>query len=63
MAENALPYGIQRIDGLRMPDGGLHLNEIEDFMPFLSLEALGQAKRTDVVEALAASVLARMGGA
>lgn len=63
VAENALPYGIQRIDGLRSPDGKLLLNEIEDFMPFLSLEVLTEDKRVSVVEALAASILARMGSA
>ena len=53
---NGQPYGIQRIDGLRLADGALLLNEVEDFMPFLSLEALGAAARDAAVERIAASV-------
>lgn len=37
---NKLPFGLQRIDACRMPNGELYLMEIEDTMPYLSLEVL-----------------------
>lgn len=37
---NKLPYGLQRIDAVRTPEGHLWLMEIEDSMPYLSLDVL-----------------------
>lgn len=59
VAGNGLAYGIQRIDALRTARGGLLLNEIEDFMPFLSLEVLSNGRRDRVLDTLVRSILAR----
>lgn len=53
---NKLPYGIQRIDGGRTVGGCLLLTEIEDFLPCLSLNALGIERREQVVASLLSSV-------
>ncbi|MCI3931656.1 hypothetical protein [Streptomyces sp. AN091965] len=38
---NTLPYGIQRVDACRAPDGRLLLVELEDLNPYLSLDLIG----------------------
>lgn len=53
---NRLPYGIQRIDGCRVQNGGLWLTEVEDFLPYLSLSVLAPARRDEVVSRLLGSV-------
>lgn len=53
---NGLPYGIQRIDAARMPDGALLLMEVEDSMPLLSLDALGTHSRDAVLASIVESV-------
>ncbi|MBI4836508.1 MAG: hypothetical protein HY817_04590 [Candidatus Abawacabacteria bacterium] len=45
---NKLPYGLQRIDACRMADGSLYLMEIEDQIPFLSLDALTESRREHI---------------
>ena len=53
---NALPYGIQRIDGGRTKSGRLLLTEVEDFLPCLTLDVLAPERRDDIVDRLLASV-------
>lgn len=53
---NTIDYGIQRVDACRAPDGGLLLVELEDLNPYLSLEALDDARRDAFVAALKASL-------
>ncbi|MGW3107892.1 hypothetical protein [Streptomyces sp. NPDC001100] len=59
---NTIDHGIQRVDACRAPDGGLLLVELEDLNPYLSLEALDDARRDAFVAALKAS-LHRFAGA
>lgn len=53
---NELPYGLQRIDGMRLHDGTLLLVEIEDQMPLLSLDALPTVSAARVCSRLAESL-------
>lgn len=53
---NNLEYGIQRIDALRLKDGTLILNEIEDYCPYLSLLELKQDIREQFLRDLAKSI-------
>lgn len=53
---NHLPYGIQRIDGGRTKDGKLWLIEVEDFLPYLSLDILSAETKERVVKELLDSV-------
>lgn len=53
---NRLPYGIQRIDVAKLPDGGMLLMEVEDSMPLLSLADLPVAVRDVATEAIVESV-------
>lgn len=53
---NALPYGVQRVDACRTPDGGLLLVELEDLNPYLSLDALDDGTREAFVTAFTASL-------
>ncbi|MFJ9178291.1 hypothetical protein [Streptomyces sp. NPDC102360] len=55
---NTLPYGIQRVDACRAPDGGLLLVELEDLNPYLSLDLVDEATREAFVSAMEASVRA-----
>lgn len=50
VAWNQLPYGLQRIDACRMPNGHLYLMEIEDTMPYLSLEVLTDETKAKVLK-------------
>ena len=53
---NGIDHGIQRVDACRAPDGRLLLVELEDLNPYLSLEALDDARRDSFVAALTASL-------
>jgi hypothetical protein len=53
---NGIDHGIQRVDACRAPDGGLLLVELEDLNPYLSLEALDDARRDAFVAALKESL-------
>ncbi|WP_327406964.1 hypothetical protein OG194_03185 [Streptomyces sp. NBC_01288] len=53
---NGVDHGIQRVDACRAPDGRLLLVELEDLNPYLSLEALDDARRDAFVAALKASL-------
>ncbi|NED79536.1 hypothetical protein G3I76_05430, partial [Streptomyces sp. SID11233] len=53
---NALPYGIQRVDACRTPEGDLLLVELEDHNPYLSLGLLDEDTRTSFERALVASL-------
>ncbi|MFG2328998.1 hypothetical protein ACGFMM_05175 [Streptomyces sp. NPDC048604] len=53
---NDLPYGIQRVDACRAPDGELLLVELEDLNPYLSLDRVGEREREGFVTAMAASL-------
>lgn len=53
---NGIDHGIQRVDACRAPDGELLLVELEDLNPYLSLEALDDARRDAFVAALKASL-------
>ncbi|MEU0007846.1 hypothetical protein ABZ079_27060 [Streptomyces sp. NPDC006314] len=53
---NDLGHGIQRVDACRAPDGGLLLVELEDFNPYLSLEALPEEARDAFGTAFTASL-------
>ncbi len=53
---NGIDHGIQRVDACRAPDGGLLLVELEDLNPYLSLEALDDARRDAFVAALKTSL-------
>ncbi|MER5864853.1 hypothetical protein [Kitasatospora sp. NPDC002040] len=53
---NALDHGVQRVDACRTPEGGLLLVELEDLNPYLSLDLVPAATRTDFVAAMAASI-------
>lgn len=54
---NALPYGLQRIDGCRLRDGSILLMEVEDTMPMLTLRDLSPISRGRVLKAFSASLL------
>ncbi len=54
---NHLPFGLQRIDACRMANGELFLMEIEDMMPFLSLDALSEDSKQHVCKRLEKSLL------
>ncbi|MEU5096419.1 hypothetical protein [Streptomyces sp. NPDC020996] len=56
IAWNAIGHGIQRVDACRAPDGGLLLVELEDLNPYLSLDALDEARRDAFVTALKESL-------
>lgn len=58
---NQLPFGLQRIDLCRMKDGRLFLMEIEDSMPFLSLDILSVATRERVLCVLRESLVEHIG--
>ncbi|MFF8277582.1 hypothetical protein ACF05T_15945 [Streptomyces lateritius] len=53
---NGLPYGIQRVDACRAPDGELLLVELEDLNPYLSLDLVGEAEREAFVAAMKRSL-------
>ena len=53
---NHISHGIQRVDAFRLPDDSLLLVELEDFNPFLSLEALEKKKREDFIQAFIAAL-------
>ncbi|MGW7429858.1 hypothetical protein ACWGIN_09910 [Streptomyces sp. NPDC054861] len=53
---NDLPYGIQRVDACRAPDGELLLVELEDLNPYLSLDLVGEAERERFVAAMTSSL-------
>ena len=52
-----LPYGVQRIDALRMKDGRLLLTEIENLCPYLYLDALDDRERSSFVGLIRQSML------
>ncbi|MFD7877198.1 hypothetical protein ACFV5G_24380 [Streptomyces sp. NPDC059766] len=56
IAWNTLDAGIQRVDACRAPDGRLLLVELEDLNPYLSLDALDEARRKAFVAAMARSL-------
>ncbi|NEB82446.1 hypothetical protein G3I40_45645 [Streptomyces sp. SID14478] len=58
VAWNALPYGIQRVDACRSPEGDLLLVELEDLNPYLSLDLLDEATRDAFVAAMTTSLRA-----
>ncbi|MEV8592707.1 hypothetical protein [Streptomyces sp. NPDC052012] len=53
---NTLDHGIQRVDACRAPHGELLLVELEDLNPYLSLDALDEARREAFVTTMAASL-------
>ncbi|GHH00140.1 hypothetical protein [Streptomyces lanatus] len=53
---NGLDHGIQRVDACRAPGGELLLVELEDLNPYLSLDALDDARRDAFVTAMKASL-------
>ncbi|MEV0440999.1 hypothetical protein AB0I84_05275 [Streptomyces spectabilis] len=53
---NTLPYGIQRVDACRAPDGRLLLVELEDLNPYLSLDLIGAEGQRAFAGNLAASL-------
>ncbi|MFI9467882.1 hypothetical protein ACIHBQ_10490 [Streptomyces sp. NPDC052492] len=53
---NTLDHGIQRVDACRAPGGELLLVELEDLNPYLSLDALDDARRDAFVAAMSASL-------
>ncbi|MCT7353484.1 hypothetical protein N4P33_15050 [Streptomyces sp. 15-116A] len=53
---NVLDHGIQRVDACRAPGGDLLLVELEDLNPYLSLDALDEARREAFVATMAASL-------
>ncbi|CAB3753979.1 hypothetical protein [Paraburkholderia humisilvae] len=57
---NNLPYGIERIDVAKLPDGGMLLMEVEDSTPMLSLENLPVAVRNVATRAIVESVCQRV---
>lgn len=59
---NALPYGLQRIDGCRLRDGSILLMEVEDTMPMLSLHELSAERRGQVLKIFSESVLKNIRG-
>jgi hypothetical protein len=56
VAWNKMHYGIQRIDACRLSSGELLLMEIEDSMPFLSLQALPPEAQRKVMDTLLESI-------
>ena len=52
-----LPYGVQRIDAVRMKDGRLLLTEIENLCPYLYLDALDDDEKISFVELMRRSML------
>lgn len=59
---NGLPYGIQRVDACRTPEGGLLLVELEDLNPYLSLDLVDPATRERFAAATAASIRRMLAG-
>ncbi|TXS49338.1 hypothetical protein EAO75_14210 [Streptomyces sp. uw30] len=53
---NGLGHGIQRVDACRAPGGELLLVELEDLNPYLSLDALDDARRDAFVAAMKTSL-------
>ncbi|OSC56693.1 hypothetical protein B5181_33870, partial [Streptomyces sp. 4F] len=53
---NSIDHGIQRVDACRAPGGELLLVELEDLNPYLSLDALDEARRDSFVTALRAAL-------
>ncbi|WP_405593858.1 hypothetical protein [Streptomyces sp. NBC_01092] len=53
---NGLGHGIQRVDACRGPGGELLLVELEDLNPYLSLDALDDARRDAFVAAMKTSL-------
>ncbi|MFV0132232.1 hypothetical protein ACLGIH_03020 [Streptomyces sp. HMX87] len=53
---NGIGHGIQRVDACRAPGGELLLVELEDLNPYLSLDALDEARRDAFVAAMTASL-------
>jgi hypothetical protein len=53
---NTLGHGIQRVDACRAPGGELLLVELEDLNPYLSLDALDDARRDAFVVAFTRSL-------
>jgi hypothetical protein len=53
---NGIDHGIQRVDACRAPGGELLLVELEDLNPYLSLDALDEARRDSFVTALRAAL-------
>ncbi len=49
---NSCKKGIQRVDSCRLHDGRLLLMELEDYNPFLSLDALPQATKEYFIDGL-----------
>lgn len=54
---NNLPYGLQRIDGVRTKNGELLLTEVEDLAPYLYLLEIDQKNRENIVNMLINSIL------
>ena len=52
-----LPYGVQRIDAVRMNDGQLLLTEIENLCPYLYLDALDDRDRGSFLGSIRQSML------
>jgi hypothetical protein len=53
---NTCKFGIQRVDGCRLPDGRLLLMELEDYNPFLSLSLLKKEVKERFLESLCTSL-------
>lgn len=53
---NSCKFGIQRVDGCRLPDGKLLLMELEDYNPFLSLNLLQKEVKERFLESLCSSL-------
>ena len=52
-----LPYGVQRIDAVRIKDGRLLLTEIENLCPYLYLDALDDGERSSFEKLIRQSML------
>ncbi|MBP7133817.1 hypothetical protein KBA73_01245 [Patescibacteria group bacterium] len=53
---NQMPYGLQRIDGCRLPSGEMLLMEVEDSMPMLTLSDLTDSRREEVLASFTKSL-------
>lgn len=58
---NKLPYGLQRIDFVRLETGKLLLTEIEDNCPFLYLLDIPEKERLIIIEKLVNSAVSNLG--
>jgi len=53
---NGLPYGVQRVDAIRMASGELLLTEVEDLCPYLYLSDVNKKTQSRFLEKIQASI-------